>query len=241
MKNPELRKELIEKGKFKNYSIKRKELIDVLGYQEFSELSQDEQIKLYSLNPNEIAENERIRSCKKKQRDKIKDHITFLFDTNTTLFFATFTFNDKTLKTTKRETRKRVLTRLLKNFDDYIINIDYGTENEREHYHAILSIKKPNIFYDETNHIKIDELEKYNYGFYHLEEIRRDEIDKKRLSEYITKLTFHSIKVAQSYVSVKKGSNYQKWKEIKEMAKDQGKKKTLFRTDLDDEFYYLIS
>ena len=46
----------------------------------------------------------------------------------------------------------------------------------------------------------------------------KTEKDKTQIARYIAKLTLHSIKVKQKYVSVKKGTEYQKEKAFFEKA-----------------------
>ena len=242
MKNKELRQDIIVNGKYCNYTKTRYKLINEIGIESFVSLNDEEKQKLFEMELNEINECEAIRNCKAHQRNKIENHIKFLFDTNTDIFFATFTFDDDALKETK-EWRKLQIRRLLtKVCDDYILNIDYGAENEREHYHAVLSIKKPNIYKDETNHTRIKELDKYKCGFYKVDECKRDDIDKKRLARYITKLTHHSIKVAQQYVSVKKGSKYQEWIKLQNKMKKQSRGKIGYFDsikDFQDEYLFI--
>lgn len=53
----------------------------------------------------------------------------------------TLTFNDKTLKRTTEEQRREIVKRYLRNQSAYYIaNIDYGEENGREHYHALIVV-----------------------------------------------------------------------------------------------------
>ncbi len=52
--------------------------------------------------------------------------------------FLTITFNNDTLMTTTKETRKRYVKKWLnRNATSYVLNVDYGDKNNREHYHAI--------------------------------------------------------------------------------------------------------
>ena len=50
--------------------------------------------------------------------------------------FLTLTFTNETLENTNQDTRKRYVKRYLKEVSNqYVANIDYGSKNEREHYH----------------------------------------------------------------------------------------------------------
>ena len=229
MKNKEHRKQLIKNKTFQKYTEKRKKaFLSGNAADCFKNIFDDKTgvlIKQNALNENyfdmtkeDVEECERIRHCRLEQRKKIENHISYLFKRNDyDLFFLTLNFNDETLEKTKKETRKQNCRRLLTPLDDYILNIDYGSEKEREHYHAIIAIKKGTYkkYKNEYKKTKIDLLDNYKMGFYDVKEIRREEKDNKRLSRYITKLTMHSIKVEQQYVSTKKGSDYQDYQKIK--------------------------
>lgn len=55
------------------------------------------------------------------------------------LLFVTLTFNDSSLERTNEQTRRRAVSKFLKENTSYAIaNIDYGEKNEREHYHALV-------------------------------------------------------------------------------------------------------
>lgn len=223
----ERKKELLKNGIYKNYIKQRK----YNYYEGIATIYKDDNNKnvinynaFNNINNDDIQDCERIRKAKHKQRNIINNHIEYLMkrqDYN--LYFMTFTFNDEILKNTKQDTRKQKIRRLLNKItEDYILNIDYGKENEREHYHAVIAIlkEKDNSYINEekqTKNIIIDK--QYKYGFYHMEKIRKENQDKTKLSNYITKLTLHSVKVIQSYVSVKKGSDYQKYKELRKKEK----------------------
>ena len=224
--NKEKRKNLIENGTFKDYSKKRRDAF-LSGkleqcYKTDTTITDNGEIienivlsdEYFEIEQDNLIECEKIRKCKNAQRNKIEKHIEYLFNKNyIDIYFATFTFNDNALKLSS-DTRKQAVRRILTNSYDYILNIDYGTENEREHYHAIICFEKDkyNSYFDEYGHIKIKELDKYNKGFYSVELVNRDTKDKKKLSRYMNKLTSHSIKVLQQYISTKKGSDYQKYK-----------------------------
>ena len=72
-----------------------------------------------------------------------------------------------------------------------------------------------------------------------LEPIRENEKSKKKISNYISKLVMHSVKVQQRYISTKKGSNYQKSKKIEKktrrMARYEDYRKVNSNFDYSDE------
>lgn len=99
--------------------------------------------------------------------------------------FLTLTFNDETLKDTSADTRRQYVRKYLKQFNcKYVANIDFGKENHREHYHAVICADK------------IDLSSWRIHGNINVERVRNRNIerDNTRLSKYICKLSNHAIK-----------------------------------------------
>lgn len=236
MKDIERRKELLQNGIYKDYLKKRKLFVynGVVFINEYGQLDST----LFEIPRKDLIICERIRKCYKEQREKVESHLMYLMNkTRYDLYFITFTFSDDSLNGTKAETRKQNIRRLLTRSDDYILNIDYGKQTEREHYHSIVALKQGTYETREENgHLKLSILNDYKMGTYDVQKIRNTETDKKRLSRYIAKLTMHSVKVKQKYISVKKGSEYQKNKkiinEIKLHSRDENR-----RMFADDDLY----
>lgn len=236
MKNRELKKDLIVSGRMKEYRAIRRANAEMGTYFDLNRFIENEILcnALFDMTPMEVVECERIRKNTYQQIKKIHDHLCFLCDGNWDLFFMTFTFNDKTLETTTRKTRRDRISRLLNDFsEDYILNIDYGEKNEREHFHAIVCIsdsKNKSYPIEKKGYVNFPYFDdKYKYGYYSAELCRITPDDKKRLSGYISKLTLHSIKISQSYVSVKKGSPYQQYKKLYESYKREQRSDRLFK------------
>lgn len=117
----------------------------------------------------------------KRLSQRIND---FILDSPKTLFL-TFTFNDSTLASTNSQTRKKYVSRWLKKYcDRYIANVDFGKTNDREHYHAVATIK---------NKIPLNSWYDCGYGALKSETIRKTSNNEK-LARYISKLTNHAIK-----------------------------------------------
>lgn len=96
--------------------------------------------------------------------------------------FVTLTFNDECLNSTSEKTRRKYVTRYLKdNAIYYLANIDYGSKNDREHYHAVVVAEK----------ISFKEWRKN--GNINAKKIRQTS-DYEKVSKYINKLTNHAIK-----------------------------------------------
>lgn len=216
----EIKKRLLKNGTYKEY-MKQKKHNFYNGIADYIE-KDNKKIRNYdaynNISKEDIDNCERIRKARHEQTKKIEKHINYLFNRpDYDLFFMTFTFTDEILNNTKPNTRRENISRLLKNVcDDYILNIDYGKTTNREHYHAVIALKKDkyNKYYDDEKYLKIKELDTYKYGYYGALQIKKEMIDSIRLSKYMTKLVLHSVKVNQAYVSVKKGTDYQEYKTL---------------------------
>ncbi len=120
-----------------------------------------------------------------KRRLRLHERIESMLKSSQCLFL-TLTFTDSVLDSTTEETRRKYVRRFLKSFNtQYVANIDYGLQNEREHYHCVIAIDRI-------------EYSKWRYGNIDFERIRlskRDiETSSKCLSKYIVKLTNHALK-----------------------------------------------
>lgn len=247
MSDTNIRKKVKESGLYKTYLAKRRDaFINPFFDVETGEQVKDKRNSLYNevttyypsgsvqtikylngeyfgMTDEEAKECEKIRRATKRQRTDIEKHISYLFQRKDyDLYFVTLTFNDEAL-TYKEKTRYDHVIRTLSQFDDYIANIDYGDENEREHYHAVVALSKHYRNVSELDKIKnfynIGLLNKYRYGFYSAEKIKKTDDAKKALAKYQTKLMFHSVKVEQTRIKTKKISDYH------EYLKDQARRK----------------
>ena len=98
--------------------------------------------------------------------------------------FITLTFNDNALHSLDYKQRRVAVSRYLKLFNcKYVANVDYGSKNHREHYHALIN----------CNHI---DLSAWRYGAINVKRVRNKdfESDKTKLAKYICKLSNHAIK-----------------------------------------------
>ena len=151
---------------------------------------------LSQISDDDLKDCQRLISSTKSKTQRIRKRIhTMLFyleyHINLTAYFITFTFNDKTLQSTSEDTRHQYVFRTLKNTSgmiDYIANIDYGTENEREHYHGIILVDK-NFELDKENK---KSFKGWKHGFSNLKKIVIK--NEKALSKYLNKFTNHSKK-----------------------------------------------
>lgn len=129
-------------------------------------------------------ECERINHAYYERVKRLKKRIDRMLKNGKNLFL-TLTWTDSVLKKTSAETRRKYVTRFLKTFGvEYVGNIDFGEENGREHYHAVLNTD----FINPTT---------WNYGALNVKHIRDcddTELDCIRLAHYVSKLTNHAIK-----------------------------------------------
>lgn len=101
--------------------------------------------------------------------------------------FLTLTFSDDTLSKTTFETRRRYVSRYLKKVSSlYVANLDYGSKNGREHYHAV--VVSPGA----------DLKSWHDYGAINARKIRSTTKDATKVSKYVSKLTNHAIKETAS-------------------------------------------
>ena len=130
---------------------------------------------------NEIAKIDNA-SCHRASRLRKRIESMLL---NGDCLFLTLTFNDNTLNQTSEDTRRQYVRKYLKSFNcPYVANIDFGADNGREHYHAVIN----------TSHIDLALWRVY--GNINVERVRNKsiELSKTRLSKYISKLSNHAIK-----------------------------------------------
>lgn len=120
-----------------------------------------------------------INNSNYQRYKRIKHRIEMYLDLGTCVF-VTLTFTDEVLRSTNEVTRRKYVSRFLKAVSlHYVANIDYGGENGREHYHAV-------VLCDQID-------DSWPYGFTWFEKVHKTG-DKKKLAQYICKLTNHSLK-----------------------------------------------
>ena len=103
-------------------------------------------------------------------------------------FFLTLTFNDDILSSTSQQTRRKYVTRLLKLYcDKYVANIDFGSKNGREHYHAIVEC-------DQESAEMLKNAWGQKCGFADFRKVGSKEDDLAKTTKYINKLNSHCFK-----------------------------------------------
>lgn len=181
---------LAKKAKLKDYLTNKK--LAEINYDGIVGFNPSENIdNLYieamfnGLTPAEFEEVMRINEASYKRSERLKTRITKIITENESLFL-TLTFNDDTLNSTTEKERRVAVTRYLKQYNcQYVANIDYGAQNHREHYHAVIGCK----------HVDNEKWQK-KYGAIKFERIRlkNNEEDITKISKYIAKLSNHAIK-----------------------------------------------
>lgn len=118
---------------------------------------------------------------------RIKKRLIYMLNKRKYLFFITFTFSYKYINKCDR-TKRDLIKNCLNNIDDslYMLNIDFGSKTEREHYHCILAT---------DFNFNVDSYLKLTYPcFTKTERIRLDVDSISKLSKYINKLSNHACK-----------------------------------------------
>lgn len=132
-------------------------------------------------NYDEWHECEKIYNADYKRTARLKRKISDML-LNNNCIFLTLTFTDRVLSNTSDATRRRYVTRVLKDMSsDYVANIDFGLKNGREHYHAI-------VVSNSVDHSI------WKYGNLDFRRCCCGDNDIIRMSKYINKLTNHAIK-----------------------------------------------
>ena len=107
------------------------------------------------------------------------EHIINDYDNPT---FCTLTFSNDYLASTNELTRRRYVTRFLKEQSGgfpYVANVDYGKKNGREHYHAVCGFRL--------------DPKQWQCGALRVQKVRKTS-EPIKLAKYISKLTNHAIK-----------------------------------------------
>lgn len=120
-----------------------------------------------------------------QRKSRVYKRIKSIIEDELPSYFLTLTFNDDVLYNTKKKTRREYVSKFLKNnYVDYVANIDFGDENEREHYHAVV-LSQTLIKGRSVN---------WYYGFSNKKKIRNTTKSHKKITNYLLKLTNHAMK-----------------------------------------------
>lgn len=229
--------ELLKDGSYKAYQVQKREIY-IASEKDLNTTNEALKI-LYGHDAEALTCFHQMQEARKKQRKNIKQHLMFWIKSKPEqhrIYFCTFTYDDAKVKTTDEKSLKHRVIREITNFvEDFILNVDYGEQNERMHFHALVLVDEKHLKGEPAkvktlNHgrwqtIKnqdFDFLETYkkNTGNVICEEVKTGTEDVEKLSRYMDKLVLHSVKVKQTYISTKKGSAYQKKKKLNEALEE---------------------
>lgn len=137
---------------------------------------------------------EKILNSRQHKCNRIRNHIIYGLTHYDYAYFMTFTLDDKNINKCERSQRDAI-KKCLSNKCDFILNVDYGSQTERKHYHVIAFSNECFIGYCKSfkNGLYVD-FEGYNNGFSSCEEIKTSVEDIERLKKYINKLSNHTNK-----------------------------------------------
>lgn len=132
--------------------------------------------------PDIAKECKRINNAYYHRSKRLSDRIERMLK-NGHCLFVTLTFTDQALQDTQPHFRRIAVRRYLKNEGiDYVSNIDFGSKNHREHYHAVVLI---------NNNLN---LKAWRYGAINVEHIKIKKACETKLAKYVAKLTNHAVK-----------------------------------------------
>jgi len=144
-----------------------------------------------------------------KRRKKVLNKKVNTYSNVDNCFFITLTFKDAFFVGKSKETIRTYIRRYLKeNCINYVANEDYGSKNERLHFHCVCNLKSTKILTDFGFHqyknqlIYCANLKNYDFGFSCVEKVSKatqelaSDIPNNHLalSNYINKLTNHALK-----------------------------------------------
>lgn len=139
--------------------------------------------------PNEEIDRRLIQKgmdSRKRQKRRTRNYLNTMVEVyGHTLHFVTLTFRDDVLSNTSERTRHRYVASFLNEHClCYYANIDYGAQNEREHYHAVVKLRG-------------DSLPVFPYGFSNCKPIssaKKRNGDIGSIATYMNKLISHANK-----------------------------------------------
>lgn len=138
-----------------------------------------------NLTKDQLRVIENLNRGRQRRVKTLKDYIQrYVFNkAENNAYFGTLTLDDNNINKSIDTLKKYIKRHLKKYCKTIVLNIDYGSQNDRLHFHCV-------ILCDDIEALKND----YNLGFTLFKPINTTENDKKKISKYINKLTYHAIK-----------------------------------------------
>lgn len=193
-------------------AIYAKELLEETGQVLQTQMDYDTALKmrcfLLENHYKEYIEAEKINKARYLRTKRLRLKISNILKECNTCIFLTLTFNDKILENTTAKTRREYVKKYLETSGaPYVANIDFGSKNGREHYHAVVgdfvSLEKwdKKCGYALAEYIQIEkslDFKKVPKRYQNLSPEEQKTLmmadNEKKLSKYISKLTNHAIK-----------------------------------------------
>jgi hypothetical protein len=123
-----------------------------------------------------------LYNSSKQRRRRLKKRVEVIIS-KPSIFF-TLTFTDYDLENLSFEQRRKAVCRFLKQFNSlYVANVDFGSENGREHYHGLIQVPK----------IELSSW-RDKFGNINVKRVYSSTDSATKLAKYINKLTNHCIK-----------------------------------------------
>lgn len=142
-----------------------------------------------------LRQAQRTIDARKRKKNRYNKRIKEMVESYDELIFLTLTFTDEVISSTSENTRKRYVQRWLnENCRDYLANEDFGKQNGRQHFHAVVAFNKSGV-------------QKWEYGFEKRQKIRFNEEDRStyRISGYLLKIANHGGKLGTGKSFSKRG------------------------------------
>lgn len=218
MQDKELKKLLIENGALDKYRARSYELFK-------QGINHDERLKTLKKEFKDFKALYQLMRARHEQKKKVLKQFIYYKERDYKIYFLTLTIKDEILNTTEERYLKRRAIEALENADDFSINIDFGDDTERMHWHGLYFSKNGLNVIEKEKHktkkekyitvLKTDDkpLNDYaeNTGNITIQEVKTG--TEKCVCNYLSKITQHSIKIKQKYISTRKGSPYNEYKE----------------------------
>lgn len=212
MHNKELKQDLIVKEVYQQYCETHNAFF-------ISGLDPSDRSLYPFLNDAEYKACEQLRKAKQQQRGRIIKWLQYYMQQkDLVIMFGTQSFNDEALQRSFQARAKQIQL-MLTQFVDYVSNVDYGKENEREHYHFIAIARPEQVKEVDWSINKLGRV--YSSSIPCTESFLKlgwqnwqviDQNDPRiceKLSAYEAKLVNHSLKVHQTKLGYKRKSPYQ--------------------------------
>ena len=130
----------------------------------------------------------RLWAANKQRNKRLEQRVSRLVYSENAIFL-TLTFNDAFLKRNcSPQTLRRYMSRFLKEqCCDYVANIDFGEDNDRVHYHALVVPKNSSIDFARYR-------EMFDNSNINAKRVRQAERSVTGIGLYINKFTLHALK-----------------------------------------------